>query len=323
MKVDREKIWILLDDRAGNRSQVIGVAKCLNRPTESKNLIYNPLAKLPNFITPKTFATLNIRSRRNFVPPWPALVIGAGRRTGPIARQIKKLSAGETRIVQIMDPGGDTKDFDLICVPKHDGHVKGSNVFQINGAPHSLTPEVLNASREKWISRFSHLKTPRIAVIVGGSTRRRQFTNAMATKLGSAASAMAQNTGGSLLITTSRRSSNIENTLINSITAQNKFFRWGGSEENPYLGYIACADIIIVTGESISMCTEACASTVPVYLFAPSKLLSSKHQRFHKYLIEGGYAQYLEDIGKLKAPRHPALNPSSEIAEMIRNIMAW
>ena len=40
MRIDKDQIWILLDDRAGNRSQVIGVAECLNRPVENKNLIY-------------------------------------------------------------------------------------------------------------------------------------------------------------------------------------------------------------------------------------------------------------------------------------------
>ena len=323
MRIDKDQIWILLDDRAGNRSQVIGVAKCLNRPVENKNLIYSPLAKLPNIIIPPTFATLNKKSQKGFVPPWPGLVIGAGRRTAPVARQIKKLSAGATRIVQIMDPGGTTKDFDLICVPTHDARIKGSNVFQINSAPHSLTPEVMNASREKWLPKLSHLPMPRIAVIVGGSTRRRQFTQAMAENLGLAASAMAKNTGGSLLITTSRRSADIEQTLINSIQAQNEFFRWEDKQENPYLGYLACADVIIVTGESVSMCTEACASTVPVYLFAPPKLVTAKHQRFHKYLIDQGYAQYLSNVGEIEARQHPILNSSFEIADMIRSIMEW
>ena len=323
MRVDKDQIWILLDDRAGNRSQVIGVAKCLHRPVENKNLIYNPLAKLPNIITPPTFATLSQISQKGFVPPWPGLVIGAGRRTATIARQIKNLSAGATRIVQIMDPGAITKDFDLICVPAHDARKKSSNVFQIIGAPHSLTPEVMSASREKWLPKLSHLPTPRIAVIVGGSTRRRKFTQGMATNLGSAASAMAENTGGSLLITTSRRSADIQQTLINSIHAQNEFFQWEDKQENPYVGYLSCADRIIVTGESVSMCTEACASTAPVYLFAPPNLVTTKHQRFHQYLIDNGYAQYLGEVGEDETRQHPILNPSFEIAEMIRSIMEW
>ena len=45
-------------------------------------------------------------------------------------------------------------------------------------------------------------------------------------------------------------------------------YRWfRGAAENPYLGYLALADSIIVTCESMSMLTEACATRKPVYMF--------------------------------------------------------
>ena len=43
---------------------------------------------------------------------------------------------------------------------------------------------------------------------------------------------------------------------------------WRGAGENPYFGYLALADAIVVTGDSVSMTSEACASGKPVYVAA-------------------------------------------------------
>lgn len=321
MSKTEAEIWILADDRAGNRSQVLGVASYLQRPFTIKDLTYGPLVKVPNQIMPPSFSTLDSISRKELVEPWPNLIIAAGRRTAGIARRIKKLSSGDTRLVQIMNPGGSTKDFDLLCVPTHDPPVFGSNIIQITGAPHTLTPERLASARKRWMPQLEDITPPRIALIVGGSTRRRKFTHAMAENLARSASAMANNMGGSLLLATSRRTAEIEKTIMNGLSAPRKIFKWGDKAENPYIGYLACADMIIVTGDSISMCTEACASNVPVFVFAPPELVSPKHGRFHKLLFEGGFAQDLAS-GAMAQPHLP-LNPGKNIAEAIHRIMEW
>ena len=44
--------------------------------------------------------------------------------------------------------------------------------------------------------------------------------------------------------------------------------RWqAGNSANPFHGYLALADEIIVTADSVSMMTEACATGKPTYLF--------------------------------------------------------
>jgi len=68
-----------------------------------------------------------------------------------------------------------------------------------------LTEGVLASAAEEWRDRFADLPSPRIALIVGGGTKRRPFTGDMAAELGGAASQMASAAGGSLLVSTSRR----------------------------------------------------------------------------------------------------------------------
>ncbi|MGH6934195.1 MAG: ELM1/GtrOC1 family putative glycosyltransferase [Dongiaceae bacterium] len=94
-------------------------------------------------------------------------------------------------------------------------------------------------------------------------------------------------TGGSLLITTSPRTSDaVAAALQRSIRAPSHFHSWRDEGMgNPYLAFLALADRIVVTSDSASMIAEACATGKPVSLFelplrrdVASKLLRAINQ---------------------------------------------
>lgn len=310
--------WVLVDDRAGNRSQCLGVAGELGLAYEVKELEYGPLAALPNGLLGASFAGLTGESRARLTPTWPDLVIAAGRRTAPVARKIGRLGGAGCFLAQIMHPGAGAGDFGLIAQPRHDRGGGGANVLPITGAPHPLTAARLEEEAGRWRGQFNDLPKPWIALIVGGSTRRRNFSGLMARELAALASRMAETAGGSLLVTTSRRTGDAAEALVDAVTAPSRIYRWreGGEDENPYHGYLAVADAVIVTGDSASMCSEACAGTGPVYIYAPPALTVAKHARLHDDLYEQGYARPL--TGDFEDWSHPALNPAQEIAAAIR-----
>jgi len=309
--------WLLLDERPGNRSQCLGVAAAMGIAFQEKELEYTGLAALPNAILGASFLGLDGKGRLGLTEPWPGLVIAAGRRTAPVARRIKRLSGGAAFLVQIMDPGAAGRsEFDLVCVPGHDDPVPGDNILRITGAPHGVTAETLTEATKVWAGELGMLPHPRIALMVGGSTRRRTFTEAMARELGAKASAMAEDVGGSLLVTTSRRTAGQVDALFSEICVPHHAFRWGDAGVNPYPGYLALGDAIVVTGDSVSMVSEACAREVPVFIYAPDALITPKHARFHQELYEKGYAQPL--TGDFNAQPHPPLNAALQIAEEIK-----
>ena len=313
-------IWLLIDDRAGNRSQCLGVAEALGLKFEVRGREYTAAAALPHVGLGASFFGLTAKSRAELAPPWPDLVIAAGRRTAPVARRIKRLNGGATYLVQIMDPGSTgAGEFDLIAAPRHDTITERPNVMRITGAPHRITPARLTAAAAEWRGRFAGLPRPWIALIVGGSTRRRTFTDAMARELGRAASAMAADAGGALLVTTSRRTGAAAQALLGEIAVPKRVYRWGDEGENPYYGYLAVADAVIVTGDSVSMCSEACATTGPVYIYAPEALITAKHARLHSELFEKGYARPL--AGRLETWTHAPLNPAEDVARAVRERM--
>jgi len=318
--VSTSRIWVLLDNRAGNESQSLGVAEALGEPYDERRVEYSPWALLPNAVLGASFLGLKPYSQDQFAEPWPDLVIAAGRRTAPVARMIKKRSGYKSKIVQIMDPGpAGPAAFDLIAIPRHDVVTRGRNTLLITGAPHRVTPKRLEKASQAWRARFEHLPKPWIALIVGGSTRRRRFSAAMASELGSMASAMAHAAGGSLLITTSRRTGAAADRLLADIDVPNFAYRWGDAGENPYLGYLAEADSIVVTGDSVSMCSEACATEKPVYVYAPRPLITAKHARFHQSLYQEGCARPFS--GVMEDWSHAPLNAANDIAAAIRMMM--
>lgn len=312
---DAERIWVLVDDRAGNRSQALGVADRLGRPYTVKEIAYGALAKLPNALLGASLLGVDAATRSTICPPWPELVIAAGRRTAPVALAIKRASGGKAKLVQVMNPGLRTDEFALIAKPSHDPGVAGDNVVEIVGAPHGLTSTELEAAREFWKAKLESLPAPRIALILGGSTRRRRFTDEMARELGGKASAMAKAAGGSLMIATSRRTGDAGDVLIAAIDCPHHAYRWGDAGDNPYRGYLAWADAVVVTGDSVSMCSEACAPGVPVHVFQPPALITEKHARFHRDLFGGGYAVAFS--GVLGETNPPILDAAGVIAREI------
>ena len=315
------KVWCLQDDRAGNNNQILGVAEAMGIDFETKKIFYSKYASLPNFIKSNLPIGIDFNSSDKIRCDFPEIVIAAGRKLGAVARYIKKSSNGKTKIVQIMSPGlAGFSDYDLVFVPKHDIRApKGkNNIVYFDAAPHRITEKRLIEERDNWQDKFASLPEPRTALIIGGATKSKSFGEVEANLLCDMVLDYKKNNGGSLLITTSRRTGEVaENIIKDRLKDIPSFdYYWGTEGLNPYFGYISCADDIIVTGDSVSMCSEACASGKPVYIFAPSSMVSDKHARLHKVLYEGGFAKDLADINQ-KFDEIKKLNSASEIAVVI------
>lgn len=321
-------IWVLADDRAGNVAQALGVAEALNRPFLTKNIRYTHLARLPNVLTGARLLGLTPESRMELTPPWPDVVIAAGRRTAPVARWIKRNAALANRkyvtLVHLMNPGRSGADeFDLIAVPHHDcltPRGDAPNVRRITGAAHRLTSVRLASAADTWAARVADLPRPYIALIVGGTTHSKPFPAALASELGRQVHQMAANAGGSVLLASSRRTGkDAEQALLAAIPAPRRAFLWSEGGDNPYFGFLALADAIVVTGDSVSMCSEACATPGPVYIYAPEGMAAPKHTRLHRQLYDLGLARPFD--GTFTDWRHAPFNPAGDLAKAIDDLM--
>jgi hypothetical protein len=315
------RVWVLADDRTGHANQALGVADALGLAYEVKRLGYNRLARLPNLVLGASRLHLARAERRAIAPPWPDIVIAAGRRTAPVARSIKRRADGRTFLAQCMWPGAGASGFDLVAVPEHDRVAPRANLVHTIGAPHRVLRSRLDAAALAWGERLAEVPRPRIALLVGGATRRRPFGAREAGLLAAQVSALAGAAGASVLMTTSRRTPPAARAALAEGIEAAHGFEWAAhAGENPYLAYLALADAVVVTGDSTAMCTEACATGRPVYIFAPPEITAAKHRRLHASLFARGCARPLGEAvraGALGEWRYEPLDDAGTVARAI------
>lgn len=323
----KKTIWALLDDRMGSVGQARGVLEALgdDYATTEKKVVYNKLANLPNFLLGASFLGVNKKESSSFEGPYPDIILSISRRTTPIARKIKKLSNGKSKIVQLMYPGKcGLDDLDLVVVPKHDRLHKIKNALYITGCPHKASLKALAEAREKWEPVFANLPRPLTAVIVGGAIKGKPFSLENAVAFANCVREIKQKIGGAILITTSRRTGDEAQKAIMKILDKIPAytFLWGEKKENPYMGFLACADNIIVTGDTVSMCSDSCGTKLPVWVFSGKDWLTPKHHRFVQSLFDGGYAISIDNPQALEFVPKQRLDPSAEIADKINALFA-
>lgn len=261
-------VWVLTGDKAGDRSQLMGLAEALGRPFEEKRLQFNKRYKKSNLRLAHSLQSLDIARSAALQPPWPDLVLASGRRAVPVARWIKRQTKGHAKLVHIGRPWAPLSLFDLVVstaqyqLPARPNVV--TNVFTLN----RIDPERLASAKARWGPVFSAYSRPLIGVLVGGATRPFLFDSAAASALGQAAGDMARSLGGTLLVSTSPRTGKDATEALFANLPDSAFRQSFQAEgHNPYLGIIGLADRFIVTGDSASMLSEACLSGKPVHVF--------------------------------------------------------
>lgn len=317
-------VWALLGDKAGDNAQALALARALGWRFESKRLAYWPLRKLPNLLFGASLATLDSARSDLLAPPWPDLVIGVGRRSVPVARWIRRRSAGQARLVQIGRPRAPARLFDLVVTTPQYAVGKAPNVVEL------ALPIATPAAGEP-ADAFASLPAPRIVALIGGPAVAFPLDLAAVEMLHRRLEAMAKAWRGSLLVTTSRRTPEaVAKLLLGSYDVPARSFGFGTSGgPSPYPALLAAGDVFVVTADSASMLADAVATGRPVFVYAnpavPASLPLS--WRLSRRFGIGGVAangpigrlyRWLLDLGLLYGPRRLDL----VIARLYREGMA-
>jgi mitochondrial fission protein ELM1 len=267
------RVWAITCYRAGENSQILALAEGLGLPFEVKRLEYRRFGRLIDVWRGTTLLGIARRRSSPLAPPWPDLVISAAMRNEPVCRWIRERSGGRTRYVHIGKPWASPATFDLVVTVPEYRLPPRPNVVHNTFSLHRVTEARLAEAASIWGPRLAHLPRPYLAVLVGGYSGAYALDRERAERLGREASALARQQGGSLLVTTSSRTSGAAvDALARTINVPHELFRWRSEpSENPYYGFLALADGIVVTCESATMLAEACATRRPVYMFDLSR----------------------------------------------------
>ena len=307
--------WVITDGKTGMDVQVRGVADALGVAYEVKHVrpsgIYAMAAPWGPVAPSERFGADGSR----FAPPWPQLALATGRASIPYMRALRKRAGTATYAVVLQDPKTGAGTADLIWVPAHDMR-RGANVITTLTAPHSFTQARLARLRASVPPVIAELPKPRVAVILGGDNGVYKFTAADDARLAAALGSMAA-LGASFMVTPSRRTHPGLLAAIEAATRKSQRIVWDGHGENPYPQFLAHADQLVVTADSVNMCGEACATGRPVYVFAPSGG-SAKFSRFHDGLQRAGATRPMpERFSEIPQWTYEPLDSAAEIAAEI------
>lgn len=252
-----------------------------------------------------------------FGPPWPQVVIATGRASIPYVRAIRWRAGPATYTIVLQDPKTGPNTADLIWVPAHDRR-RGPNVVTTLTAPHSYSPVRLAELRASLPAEIAALPAPRVAVVLGGKNGVYKFTDADDDRLERSLRSLGE-LGASFLVTPSRRSHKRLVAKVLAATEGHPRIAWSGEGPNPYPSFLAAADALVVTADSVNMTGEACATGRPVYVFFPSGG-SDKFRRFHAALETYGATRPLPEIfTSLGGWTYPALDSAAMIAREIED----
>lgn len=253
---------VVIEDFAGLRAQALGLAEAAGLTPEERVVLPRGIWR---HVAPSLWpAPLAAVQAAAVAQPWPEVLVGCG---GKSAAVLAAMTRGGSRAVIVQHPRLDPRRFDLVVAGRHDG-LTGPNVFVTRTAVHRVTPARLAEAAAAWRPRLAHLPRPLVAVLVGGSNGRYRLGPAEGAALTAGLAAMIDADRVGVAVTPSRRTDPAIARAMTAALAPRGAFVWDGAGDNPYVGLLALADAIVVTCDSVSMMSEAVATSAPVLIAA-------------------------------------------------------
>ena len=263
-------IWKIFDDRAGHNTQLEVLSDWMMQDKRfSIKTIHNMMDLSPQILKHNHE---NLSAKGHLI-----LSVGGSASLQALAlRDYIHRMQGKTVLIQVLSPKKRSKDFDLILLPKHD-RKEGGNILTITGA---LTPDIAPTMG------MADGKKHGLLIIIGGDNKHYKLDDKAIAPLLHWLQGEGKNK--KIRLTTSRRTPKPIDLAIKAAMQGNdhEFYsphhaNQHETVENPYKQWLAEAETLLVTQESISMICEAIRTKNPVALYPLSKRLFSWHH--HKF----------------------------------------
>ena len=290
LKKNIDSCWLVFDaEKKGSENQCRGLAEALG----VKEIIAKPIPKT-SFLRflPRQLWFLFLRFQKgllkNIEDEKPAFIISSGTRGSVVGAFLKKKHQ-KTCLVNILNPRLYHGLFDLIVAPEHD-RLKYPNVVTVLGSLHRITPERLEKEAALFATDHEDSGHPIVAVLLGGPSKGFSLTKDHFVTLGRQIAHLHRARQARFLVSFSRRTpENFKEEFLKATKGVplDIYDPLHSTKPNPYFAYLAMADSIIVTADSISMVVEACATGKPVHVSSVQKM-PKKFQYFHRSLEAKG-----------------------------------
>lgn len=249
-------------------------------------------------------------SYENLMKTYAEFIVSCGSSLAPVNIFMKH--ENNARNVVIMKPGMPlcSRKFNFMIVPRHDKIRSCRNVIITDLAPNLVNEEAMRLSGEKLKNSLTPGREKRLALLIGGDNPEFKLSEDILKKALRQVAAFCDSNSMDMLVTTSRRTSKEQEKMVKSILKDNPRCKLLviANENNPegtVAGMLALSDMVVVSGESISMVSEAVSAGRKVVAFNLDKRSDgvTKHERVMDNLKKEGYIGIADadDLGMMLA----------------------
>lgn len=325
------RIWVFPGNRSGDDGQVYALAEELGLPFETRPMEYNFRYWLPG--THKSIGAhmvdANIRAK-TLVPPWPDLILIAGKHPAPVAQWVRDQSGGRTRLVFLGHPRVAAETFDLIYTTRSylPPDAEPVRLLPVSLSRYRIAPKITQQEKA-WLDS---LPRPHLLLMLGGKTRHWKMRPAFIARRAAELAERAANSGGSLVVIQSAR------TPESAIDAIEKRLQHARCEWRVVRGPIPRfsallddADELFPTFDSVSMISESIITGKPTgivpaemnwfgrLVLGPEVRSDNRRRdlrRFSNHLLENGLAGTMDRPIAAKVA-NPAVAAALEVRALL------
>lgn len=313
ISIPHTDIWVLLTHAPGDNDQSLALADALGAPSAVKRIDW-PLTDPEQdraMVRDLLADTPEARRRRHAMGlhgPWPRMVICCGRRSDRVGFWIKCQSGGRTKVVSIGRAHQPVARYDLLAAPPQYALPERSNVVRLP-LPLARRRQDANGSRRNGATIGSNIvpvPKPWFTILLGGAVKEFIVSPEELERTARAAQAAADRHGGSVVVSTSRRTSPALLAVVERVLKKPHVYRWSEAtrDENPYEILLQQSAALFVTADSASMVLDCCQSGTPTFVVEYPERLDLRRRvrrdlyRFIRAAVERCQSKGLRRVGE-------------------------
>ncbi|MDQ7249639.1 ELM1/GtrOC1 family putative glycosyltransferase [Dongia sedimenti] len=258
------EIWVVLTHASGDNDQCLALAEALCLPFRCIHLNWPACSREVDRARLMALLREDLpgrmwRAANSLHAPWPRLIICCGRRAGGLAFWIKRQSGGRAKVVTIGRAHRSLADYDLVVAPPQYMLPERANVIHL--------PILMGRPRTEIRAEPILASKPWFTLLLGGRVKQFVTSEAALRQAALRAALAAERTGGSVIVSASRRTPPWLLAAAEGELTAPMVYRWTGpGAENPYATLLQQSTAVFVTGDSPSMIWDACRAGAPTYL---------------------------------------------------------
>lgn len=245
-------------------------------------------------------------------------VVSCGSSLAPVNVYMARENDAKNIIIMKPSPLLGARKFSLAIIPEHDRPARRKNVVATKLAPNMVDGQTLTSSGQKLKEYVRIGNKTVVGLLIGGDNDEFSLTPRIVEDVMTGLIKFCGKHDAELLVTTSRRTSVAAESVLKGMLKDDRRCRLlviANENNSPEVlpGILALSNIIVASGESISMVSEAISAGKKTIAFTLEKKARgvTKHERALQSLAEGGYLE-IAAAGELSETLEDALRNAQE-----------